>query len=206
MRPEDVGKGYDRIAQVWARDSFPRTNGMAQHRRALAFVDERGPALDVGCGSSGRILDFLLDAGFDAEAVDVSARMIELARERHPAVTFHHADVCAWAPPRHYDFVSAWDSIWHVPLGKHADVLAKLLRALNPGGVCIFTMGGLDEPSEKRDTAMGPTMYYSTLGIPRTLELLTDTGCVCRHLEYDQHPEPHVYVIAQKADASRESE
>jgi hypothetical protein len=25
------------------------------------------------------------------------------------------------------------------------------------------------------------------------------TGCICRHLEYDQFPEKHVFLIAQKA-------
>jgi RimJ/RimL family protein N-acetyltransferase len=41
-------------------------------------------------------------------------------------------------------------------------------------------------------------MYHATLGIPKTLQVLAEAGCVCRHLEYDQHPEAHVYVIAQK--------
>jgi RimJ/RimL family protein N-acetyltransferase len=45
---------------------------------------------------------------------------------------------------------------------------------------------------------MGPPMYHATLGIPKTLQVLAEAGCVCRHLEYDQHPELHVYVVAQK--------
>jgi hypothetical protein len=46
---------------------------------------------------------------------------------------------------------------------------------------------------------MGPTLYYSTLGIPETVRIIDEAGCICRHLEYDQHPEPHVFVIAQRA-------
>ena len=76
-------------------------------------------------------------------------------------------------------------------------MLRKILNGLAPGGVCIFTMGGTDARSEKVDSAMGPPMYYSTLGITDTLRSLSETGCVCRHLEYDQHPESHVYIIAQ---------
>ena len=124
--------------------------------------------------------------------------MLELARKRHPDVTFHHADVCAWTLPRSYAFISAWDCLWHVPLREHEAVLRRILQALLPGGVLIFSGGGLDTPSEKRDAAMGPPMYYSTLGIPRILEVLADEGCICRHLEYDQYPELHLYVIAQK--------
>jgi hypothetical protein len=77
-------------------------------------------------------------------------------------------------------------------------VLGKLLGALAPRGVCVFTMGGLDAPSEKIDASMGPPMYYATLGIPAALALLTEGGCSCRHLEYDQRPELHVYIIAQR--------
>jgi hypothetical protein len=36
-------------------------------------------------------------------------------------------------------------------------------------------------------------------GLPDTLALMTSAGCICRHLEYDQHPELHAFVIAQRA-------
>jgi hypothetical protein len=57
---------------------------------------------------------------------------------------------------------------------------------------------GVDAPSEKVDSAMGPQMYYSVLGIPNLLKLISEAGCICRHLEYDQYPELHLYVIAQR--------
>jgi RimJ/RimL family protein N-acetyltransferase len=44
-------------------------------------------------------------------------------------------------------------------------------------------------------------MYHATLGIPKTLHVLADAGCVCRHLEYDQYPENHVYLIAQRPES-----
>ncbi|HEX8325328.1 MAG TPA: class I SAM-dependent methyltransferase [Tepidisphaeraceae bacterium] len=156
-------------------------------------------AFDVGCGCNGRLTDLLLSREFAVEGVDVSERMVALARERHSDVTIHHADICDWALPRQYDFITGWDSIWHVPLDAQADVLAKLCAGLTLGGVLIFTLGGTDEPDEVRDAHMGPPMYTATLGIPRTLALLTEHGCVCRHLEYDQHPELHTYLIAQKS-------
>jgi hypothetical protein len=124
--------------------------------------------------------------------------MLEIAKARHPDVAFHLADICAWQPTRQYDFTSAWDSLWHVPLAHQAAALGKLLRALAPSGVGLFTMGGLDAPSEKIDAAMGPPMYYATLGIPAVLALLAEAGCSCRHLEYDQRPDLHVYIIAQR--------
>ena len=198
MQPQEVAASYDQIAHRWAAADFNRTNGIAQHRRALQFLGRTGIALDVGCGSSGRFLDLLLTAGLAVEGLDLSAEMLRLARHSHPSVLFHHADICTWQATKRYDFISAWDSIWHVPLDCQEPVLRKLCESLTMGGVFIWTMGGLNGPDEKQDTAMGPPMYYSVLGIPHTLKVLAESGCICRHLEYDQLPEKHVFLIAQK--------
>lgn len=174
MQPEDIGRSYDEIAQRWLEPHL-ETNGISQHELALRF----------GAHAGGR-------------ALDVSARMIALARERLPHLTFHQADVCEWRPEGRYDFISAWDSLWHVPLARHAEVLAKLCQALAPGGIFIFTFGGLDAPEERQDASMGVPVHYSTLGVSQTLQTVAAAGCVCRHLEYDQHPEMHVFAVVQR--------
>lgn len=198
MNPLDVAASYDRLAARWDGDDFPRENGIAQHERALAFTTGPGPALDAGCGSSGRFIDLLLERGFTPEGVDLSAEMLARARRRHPDLAFHQADLCTWAPPRRYAFISGWDSVWHAPLAAQESVLGRLLDALAPGGVFIFTFGGTDEPGEITDAHMGPPMYHATLGVPRTLELIAAHGAICRHLEYDQHPELHTVAICQR--------
>jgi SAM-dependent methyltransferase len=199
MEPKKIAEGYDQLAGHWASDAFPKGNGIVQHERAIAFLKENRRALDVGCGSSGRFIDLLLSRGFNVEGLDISRQMLLLAQSKHPDVVFYHADICAWDIPGKYDFISAWDSIWHVPLSRQKDVMTKIVDALEPGGVFIFTAGGIDSPEEKTDSFMGPDMYYSALGIPGLLKLVSDLGCVCRHLEYDQYPELHVYLIVQKA-------
>jgi 2-polyprenyl-3-methyl-5-hydroxy-6-metoxy-1,4-benzoquinol methylase len=195
MTPEQVAASYDQIAERWLDLS---TYGFAQIERAVAFVRHRGVALDVGCGA-GRCLDLLARHGFRTDGIDLSTAMMALARERHPEARLFHADICRWEPPRSYDLIVAWDSVWHVPLAQQEAVLTKLCRGLSPGGVIVFTTGGTDAPSETQNSCMGPPMYHAALGIPRTLQVLAETGCVCRHLEYDQHPEPHVCIVAQKA-------
>ena len=197
MRPNEIGRSYDTIAHVWQEPQI-QSVGIPELERALKFTTVRQYALDLGCGCSGRFIDRLITHGFHVEAVDISEKMMALAKQRHPNVAFYHADICQWNLPRRYDFILAWDSIWHVPLEQQTAVMQKIFAGLTENGVCLFTMGGLDEPGEKVDSYMGPPMYYSSLGIPTTLELLTRCGCVCRHLEFDQYPEQHLYVIAQK--------
>lgn len=198
MTPEDIAHTYDELAPHWGGPDFNRNNGIAQHGRALQFVKQRSRAIDIGCGSSGRIIDLLLSNGFETEGLDISPEMLRLAKARHPQQTFHLADICTWEFPHQYDFISAWDSIWHAPLTQHESILRKLCAALADGGVLIFTTGGVDVADERSNPCLGHPLYHAALGISSVLKIISDAGCVCRHLEYDQYPELHVYLVVQK--------
>ncbi|EDX88106.1 trans-aconitate 2-methyltransferase [Alcanivorax sp. DG881] len=202
MDPTETGKKYDTLTHLWESEKFNRQNGVEAHKRALQFVRRKGRALDVGCGCTGRFIDLLQEQGFTPEGVDISAKMLRLARDRHPDVTFHHQDICQWDSPADYAFITAWDSIWHVPLLEQENVITRLVNSLKAGGVLIFSFGGSDEPGDHRDDFMGPEMYYSSLGVNGFLALVSRLGGVCRHLEYDQYPELHTYMIVQKPEAS----
>lgn len=199
MKPTDIGKVYNQIAHLWESDKFNRSNGIEQHERAISFVENRGKALDVGCGCTGRFIELLQREGFDVEGIDISEEMVGLARKRHPEITFHLQDICEWDIHQKYDFITAWDSIWHIPLDQQEKVLTKLISSLNTNGVLIFSCGGLDKEEEHKDATMGPEVYYSSLGINGFLKIFINLGSICRHLEYDQYPELHTYFIVQKA-------
>jgi SAM-dependent methyltransferase len=143
----------------------------------------------------------MISEGFDAEGLDVSTEMIRMAKQRHPDVVFHQADICSWLFPKKYDLISAWDSIWHAPLVEHEAILRKLCAALSQGGILIFTTGGVDNPEEVTNPCMGQPLYHAALGIPRILKIFAECGCICRHLEYDQYPELHLYLIIQRVEA-----
>lgn len=204
MRPTDVARSYDRIATRWTEPAFDSSNGIEPHRRALAFLARSGgAALDVGCGSSGRIIALLRSQGLKVEGLDISSEMLRLARAAQPQVTFHQADIRNWVLPRRYDFISAWDSIWHVPLSDQRAVLLKLCAGLTDGGVILFSAGGLDAADEHQNEHMGVPMYHATLGVPRILDVLAEGGCLLRHFEFDQRSEAHVYLIAQRCTLNR---
>ena len=200
MTPQQTAKNYDQLASHWNSDKFHRANGIAQHQRALRFASRKEHAIDIGCGSSGRLIELLIAEGFEVEGLDISPEMLRLAQQRHPDVRFYLADICSWDIPKQYDFISAWDSIWHAPLADHEAILGKLCEGLSPGGILIFTSGGVDQPGDVTHPFLGQPLYHAALGIPRLLELVSQHGCICRHLEYDQYPELHLYLIIQKAE------
>lgn len=199
-----IASSYDEIADRWLDAEFDQANGIHQHARALAFLGDGagGWALNAGCGCNTRFNAPMREHGLRIEGIDISMRMLALARDADPDVLLHHADICEWEPQHAYRFISAWDSIWHVRLEQQRPLMLKLMRSLVTGGVFIFSAGGLDAADEHVDSAMGPEVYYSTLGIPGLLEVIAEAGCVCRHLEFDQLPHKHLFIIVQQLSAS----
>jgi len=194
MSQQETARSYDALADHWNGDDFHRENGIAQHKRAIRFSSKSGVAIDIGCGSSGRIIELLLNSGFTVEGLDISQGMLERAQARHPDVEFHLADIVTWDFPNKYEFISAWDSVWHAPLEHQEAVLRKLCAGLVSKGILIYTSGGIDTPEEGANPFLGQPLYHAALGIPKLLEIIHEMDCICRHLEYDQAHEEVVEV------------
>ena len=113
----ESASAYDLLADRWLDARFNRADGIAQHRRALGFLEGSAPgwALLAGCGCNTRFHALLRERGLRIEGVDVSARMIELGRAADAEAVLHHADLCDWPLPRRYRFIAGWDSLWHRP-------------------------------------------------------------------------------------------
>jgi len=113
-------------------------------------------------------------------------------------LSISNADICEWEFSTQYHFISAWDSIWHVPLHKQDLVLRKLRNTLDNHGVIIFTSGAVDEAGDGSSRFIRQKLYHAALGVPTLLNILADCNCVCRHLENDDWPNQHLYIFAQK--------
>jgi SAM-dependent methyltransferase len=196
MNPTETGRRYDALAAVWDQNVLASGYGVAYIRRAMQACAQRRRALDIGCGTGGRLMNELLGAGFTVTGIDVSAGMLEIARKRHPSVELLHEDICVWTPARSYDLVIAWDSTFHVPKEHQASVVTKICNALHAGGVFLFTAGGVD--AEITGEMHGQQMYYSSLADREYVRLVGDAGCRCLLLERDQYPLHHLVIIAIK--------
>ena len=196
MNSQELGNKYDKIAQWWHEQHQDSRYGMKQLDTALKFASEGGVALDVGCGTGGRIVRRLEEYGFAITGLDVSEAMINLAHRNNPDATFLLQDICTWETDRTFDFIIAWDSIFHLPLHMHQPVIDKLCKLLKKNGVLIYTFG--NATGEHTDRWHEDEFYYSSIGINANLKALVNNGLTVMHLELDQYPEKHVYVIAKK--------
>jgi len=72
----------------------------------------------------------------------------------------------------------------------------------------IYTSGAVDVPGDVTNPCHGQALYHAALGIPSLLGIVSQRGCICRHLEYDEaagdDPGKHIYLIIQKSDKGRQ--
>lgn len=197
MKPQMLGTKYDKIAKWWHDRHSNSEYGIKQIEKALQFCVSHENALDVGCGAGGRFVRKLQEKGFKITGLDISREMVKLARENHPNEIFFVQDICTWETEQKFDFIIAWDSIFHLPFSMQQPVVTKLCNILVKNGVLIYTFG--DGYGEHIDEWHEEEFYYSSIGIKGNLSVLMKNEIICQHLEFDQFPENHVYVIAQKS-------
>lgn len=196
MEPSVLGTKYDKIAQWWHDCHVNSSYGVTQFEKAIRFTSQGGQALDVGCGAGGRFVRILESHGFAVTGLDVSVEMINLARKNHPGHRFLHQDICIWETNEKFNFIVAWDSIFHLPFAMQKPVVSKLCGLLASGGILIYTFG--DAHGEHTGQWHNDTFHYSSIGISENLQLVMSNGLKILHLELDQYPENHVYMIAAK--------
>lgn len=190
-----IGEQYDKIAAWWHSYHGKSDYGLSQLERAILYCKNYGSALDVGCGS-GRIIKILEQRGFTVTGIDASQKMVEIAKMNHASSNFFVSDICDWDTDQKYDLIVAWDSIFHLPLAMQSQVVTKLCKMLQQDGILIYTFG--DDYGEHESNWQNDKFYYSSIGISGNLKIIMEGNCECRHLELDQFPQKHVYVIVQK--------
>ncbi len=121
-------------ANAGAFDARTRDRDMtAEYEAYLALVPGGGRILDAGCGPGRDALAFSR-RGYQVTALDASAAMVALASERlgFPALQI---------PFDRIEYRETFDGVWacasllHVSKAGMPGVLARLHRALRPGGV-----------------------------------------------------------------------
>ena len=139
-RDARVLAAYDDVAEDYARELSDELSHKPFDRWLLARIGEEadgGPVLDVGCGP-GHVTAALAVAGAQAHGLDVSPRMVELARDAHPDLTFDVGDLRRVLRPPAADgwaAVVAWYSLVHLAPSELPDALGGLARTLRPGGL-----------------------------------------------------------------------
>ncbi|MFH8758451.1 class I SAM-dependent methyltransferase [Streptomyces atroolivaceus] len=180
-----VRESYDTVAAAYAElvrspaELDPLSRAMLAAFAEVVRTAGLGPVADLGCGP-GKVTAHLADLGLSVFGVDLSPKMIELARRAHPDLAFAVGSMTA--PPIRdgtLGGILAYYSAHHTPPEVLPVVFAGFRRALAPGGHLMMA-GHVGDGELLRPTrAYGghPVSYESHLVRPaRIVALLGRAG------------------------------
>ncbi|MFZ1141148.1 MAG: class I SAM-dependent methyltransferase [Candidatus Sulfotelmatobacter sp.] len=139
----DVQSSYDLVADEYARLIYDELQHKPLDCRLLDQFAERvrstGVACDLGCGP-GHIARYLHERGIQVCGMDLSAGMVERARQLNPDIKFTQGDMRALhVEDKIWAGIAAFYAIVNLPPGDLVQALQEMMRVLVPGGRLLLS-------------------------------------------------------------------
>jgi ubiquinone/menaquinone biosynthesis C-methylase UbiE len=136
-------ESYDRVSQEYAERIFNELEHKPLDREMLdrlaASVRPGSPLCDVGCGP-GHVARYLHNRGAAVFGLDLSARMVELARSLNPGVQFVQGNMLQLDfDDESWGGIAALYSLIHIPREQVVNALIELRRVLQAGGLMLLS-------------------------------------------------------------------
>ena len=145
---ERIREGYDAVAADYAREIGDELARKPFDRALLAMSAELadgGRIADLGCGP-GHVSAFLAGLGADVIGVNLSARMLDIARERVPDAEFVQGDLRDLPlPDASLAGAVAFYSLIHLAPGHVSVAIREIARILRPGAHAVIAFHRGDE-------------------------------------------------------------
>lgn len=161
---------YDAIASQYASkldDYAPRP----EQEKFVALLPKNATILDAGCGP-GRDCDYFVKQGLKVVGVDLSERLLAIARRRVPHASFSKQDLRALDfPPNSFDGIWACASLHHLKRTELPHVLQIFSQLLKSTGILfILIKEGKGEADITESLSSGLSRHF----VYFTLEELTN--------------------------------
>jgi ubiquinone/menaquinone biosynthesis C-methylase UbiE len=206
-RTERTRAGYDAVASEYAAAYADELARKPLDRALLAALIEQTPAgapiADIGCGP-GHVAAWMTAHGATALGIDLSQRMIEVARAAYPETEYRVGDMRSLpATDNAWAAAVAFYSIIHLPPEDLALAFAEFRRVLRPQGLLLLAFHCGSEVRH-RDEWWGHdvSLDFRFLEVAQVEEALASDGFAIEarleRLNYpDENPTRRAYVFAR---------
>ncbi len=152
---------YDSIADSFVKQAI-NYSPKAQLEYFCSLVKKGGRVLDVGCGS-GRDCASFAQKGFETVGVDLSEKLLDIAKTTVPEATFLKQDIRSLSfPPNSFDGIWSCASLLHIA---HKDIprtLKSWFTVCKPQGILlIYVKKGIGEEEREEPSVIGVKRFYS---------------------------------------------
>lgn len=131
---------YDHMAESYmaSRPSFDNTHQM----EALAqLILPQSTVLDLGCGTGLPVAKFFTERGYDVTGIDLSDRMIQLAKKNVPHAVFYNENIVnADLSGNSVTLIVSFYCLFHLRQEQQKEIFHKIMHWLKSGGYAYFTL------------------------------------------------------------------
>lgn len=193
---------YEKIADDYHADHAGDTWDDDYIEIFSQMVGTGANVLDLGCGP-GIETKKLVNKGLIVSGLDLSDKLLEIARKNNPTVEFTEGDMrrLPYADGQ-FDGVFAKASLLHIPKSDILEVLSEISRVLKPKGVfhAAVKQGEGEKEETEDDYGYAYTRFFSYWSPDEFHRLLTESGFTITKADILKRSFTWIRVIAVKGE------
>ncbi|TXT55266.1 MAG: hypothetical protein BAJATHORv1_40177 [Candidatus Thorarchaeota archaeon] len=169
-----VEHSYDRMGERYHK-SRNNDKFMRQLKQFVELLPLAANVLDAGCGVGKPTSEYLSNEGLKVIGIDLSRKMVDLAKQNVPDAEFHQMNILELDfPDESFDGIICVYTLWHIPREYHEKIIENFHRMLNNDGILVLNTGVYE--SDGMSKFFGEPMLWSTNNPQKTLRVVKNLG------------------------------
>jgi SAM-dependent methyltransferase len=158
----------------------------------VSLIPKEGIVLDVGC-AAGRDSRYFDSLGFRVIGIDLSEKLLEIAKQKSPHIDYRLLDVRRLDYPADYfDGIYASAILLHLNRDELKSVSKLFFQMVKPGGVvCLLVKEGAGEGYIKETLSDGKARYFTFFHSDEIRSVLEQHGFIIKTLQTFNEQEAH---------------
>jgi ubiquinone/menaquinone biosynthesis C-methylase UbiE len=198
---------YNKIADIYSKQYFGDLTDTPYIDKFISLLPQNAKVLDVGCGP-GQFTKYMIGKGLKVEGIDLSEKMLEIAKSYVPNGKFKLMDMRKLLYKANtFDGLLAAYSLIHIPSKEISDTLKGFRKILKDKGyMLLITQKGKPDKIVPEPLKQGEKIFINYFTKSRLNKYLTTSGFFRRAQDEVKTNDPGsisnkiIYTIAQRID------
>ena len=168
---------YDHMAESYmeSRSLFDNTD---QLEELTTLIPPKSTVLDLGCGTGLPVAKFFMERGHFVTGIDLSDKMIRLAKENVPNAVFYTENIInAGLSGDSFDLIVSFYCLFHLRKEQQREIFNKIMHWLKSGGYAYFTLATKEYTGQEDfegtihfENNILPYSHYSSAEYPKIFQ------------------------------------